>query len=220
MNWVNWHERYEFSLPLRERLNEVRGQIDLALSEVATDPVQVLSLCAGDGRDLIGSLAAYKQKKTVHANLIELDPELVAKGQAAIERLCLADQLTFHCADATQSATYRDIPPADVIILSGVFGNLKENDVQQLIVSLQSLCHRGALVVWTRNLGEFDDGEKATQMIRESFRAADFREKVLVRTPCGVFVIGTYIFQGEHRPLPADTTLFEFTGFLEITKTI
>lgn len=220
MDWTNWHERYEISLPLRERLSAVRTQIVLALSKVAAEPVQVISICAGDGRDLIGSLVAFDQRKTVRASLIEMNAELVAKGQTAIDHFCLSDQVTFRCGDATQSGTYVGISPAHVVVLSGVFGNLKENDVRRLIVSLQSLCHRGASVIWTRNLVEFDDGEKATQMIRKCFLAADFREEVLARTPQGVFAVGTHTFQGEPRPLPEDGTLFEFTGFWGISDAV
>lgn len=150
MDWANWHDRYEISLPLRERLCAVRTQIILALSKVAAQPVQVISIFAGDGRDLIGSLVAFDQNKTVCASLIEMNAELVAKGQTAINQFCLSDQVTFRCGDATQSGTYVGISPAHVVVLSGVFGNLKENDVRRLIVSLQSLCNRGASVIWTR----------------------------------------------------------------------
>jgi hypothetical protein len=42
--------------------------------------------------------------------------------------------------------------------------------------------------------------------------AADFTEEVVVRTPCGLFAVGTHAFRGVRRPLPVNTTLFEFTG--------
>jgi hypothetical protein len=136
----------------------------------------------------------------------------VAKGRTEIERAGLADQVTFRNADATHSSSYLGISPAHFILLSGVFGNLKEKDVQSLITALQGLCLTGAYVIWTRNLVEFDDGEKATQMIKANFLAANFREEAVVRTPGGVFAVGTHSFQGVPRPLPPNTTLFEFTG--------
>lgn len=220
MDWKNWHERYEISLPLQERLTAVQAQIIIAISKVGAKPVQVVSICAGDGRDLIGSLNVLGNKTTVCATLIESNAELVAKGQTAIDHFCLAHQVAFRCADATQPATYLGIPPAHVVILSGVFGNLKENDVLRLIVSLQNLCCRGASVIWTRNLNEFDDGETATQTIRKSFVEADFKEEILIRTPQGVFAVGTHSFHGEQRPLPKGKALFEFTGFWGISSAV
>jgi hypothetical protein len=66
----------------------------------------------------------------------------------------------------------------------------------------------------------FDDGEKATQIIRQCFVAADFTEEVLVRTPRGLFAVGTHAFRGVRRPLPVNKTLFEFTGFASIPSAV
>lgn len=154
--------------------------------------------------------AAADARQDVHATLIESNPALVTRGQAVVDHLGLAGRITFRCADVTHSSTYVDLRPAQILVLSGVFGNLKERDVQRLIAALPSLCEREASVIWTRNL--FDDGEEATQIIRQCFVAADFTEEVVVRTPCGLFAVGTHAFRGVRRPLPVNTTLFEFTG--------
>ncbi len=143
----------------------------------------LVSICAGDGRDVIGTFAASDARQDVHATLIESHPELVTRGQAAVDQLGLARRI-------------------------------KERDVQRLIAALPSLCDREASVIWTRSL--FDDGEKATQIIRKCFVAADFTEEVLVRTPLGLFAVGTHAFRGVWRPLPVNKTLFEFTGFASI----
>lgn len=169
MDWAKWHDLYESRPSLQERLVAVREQVTLAVSKVAAEGLQVLSICAGDGRDLIGSLAGLASRKAIRATLIESSPELVARGRAAIDEAALTEHVSFRCADATRSSTYHGIPPANVVVLAGVFGNLKEADVRRLIESLRSLCHSGASIVWTRNLVEFDDGEKAVQIIRECF---------------------------------------------------
>jgi hypothetical protein len=199
MDWAKWHDLYDVSTPLKERLIAVREQIAAAASKVAGKSLHLVSICAGDGRDVIGTFAASDERQDVHATLIESNPELVTRGQAAVDQLGLARRITFRCADATQSSTYVDIRPAHIIVLSGVFGNLKERDVQRLIAALPSLCDRAASVIWTRNL--FDDGEKATQIIRQCFVAADFTEEVLVRTSLGFFAVGTHSFRGVRWPL-------------------
>jgi hypothetical protein len=218
MDWAKWHDLYEVSIPLKERLIAVREQIAAAASKVPGKSLHLVSICAGDGRDVIGTFAASDERQDVHATLIESHPELVTRGQAAVDQLGLAGRITFRCADATQSSTYVDIRPAHIIVLSGVFGNLKERDVQRLIAALPSLCDREASVIWTRNL--FDDGEKATQIIGECFVAADFTEEVLVRTPLGFVAVGTHSFRGVRRPLAANSTLFEFTGFASIPSAV
>jgi len=200
VDWTKWHDRYDEQASLKERLAAVREQITAAISRATTAPVQVLSLYAGDGRDLIGSLAASRSRKAVNATLVESSTELVARGQNAAAHLHLTDEVTFRCADATLSSTYLGLPRAHLIVTAGVFGNLIEADVRRLVVSLQSLCRRHAYVVWTRNLVEFDDGEKAVRVIRESFLQAGFREERFIRTPGGVFAVGSHCFEGEMRP--------------------
>jgi hypothetical protein len=192
----------------------LREQIAAAAAKGTGKSLHLVSICAGDGRDVIGTFAAFDARQDVHATLIESHPALVTRGQAAVDQLGLAGRITFRCADATQSSTYVDMRPAQIIVLCGVFGNLKERDVQRLIAALPSLCARDASVIWTRTL--VDDGEKATQIIRKCFVAADFTEEVLVRTPLGFFAVGTHAFRGVRRPLPAHSTLFEFTGFARI----
>jgi hypothetical protein len=218
MDWATWHDLYEVSTPLKERLMAVRAQIAAAAAKIPGQSWHLVSICAGDGRDVIGTFAAADARQEVHATLIESHPELVTRGQAAVEQLGLARRITFRCADATQSSTYVDMRPAQIIVLSGVFGNLKERDVQRLIAALPSLCERDASVIWTRSL--FDDGAKATQLIRQCFVAADFTEEVVVRTPLGLFAVGTHAFRGVRRPLPVNKTLFEFTGFASIPRAV
>src|SRR5262245_52437108 len=216
MDWAKWHDLYDVSIPLKERLLAVRAQIAAAAARVPGTSVYLVSICAGDGRDVIGTFAAADARQDVHATLIEAHPALVTRGQAAVEQLGLARRITFRCADATQSSTYVDLRPAHLIVLSGVFGNLTERNVPRLIAALPSLCARDASVIWTRNL--FDDGEEATQSIRQCFVAADFIEEVVVRTPLGLFAVGTHAFRGVRRPLPVNQTLFEFTGVASIPR--
>jgi hypothetical protein len=57
-NWVDWHAAYdEPGSPLRRRLALVQQQIREALDATETSPISVISMCAGQGRDLLGVLA-------------------------------------------------------------------------------------------------------------------------------------------------------------------
>jgi len=61
---------------------------------------------------------------------------------------------------------------------------------------------------------------RQVQLIRKSFLQATFSESRFIRTPSGVFAVGTHCFKGEMRPLPKDSTLFEFTGFDKIAGAV
>ena len=59
MDWYDWHSAYETSPTLQARLRLVQAQLARALDACPDDHVRVISLCAGDGRDLIGVLAHH-----------------------------------------------------------------------------------------------------------------------------------------------------------------
>src|SRR5262249_33753032 len=126
----------------KSQLLAVRAQIAAAAAKAPGTSVHLVSLCAGDGRDVIGTFAAADARQDMHATLIEAHPALVTRGQAAVEQLGLTRRITFRCADATHSSTYVDLRPAQILVLSGIFGNLTARDVQRLIAVLPSLCAR------------------------------------------------------------------------------
>lgn len=71
-----WHELYDDpSSVLSARLRLVRAQLSDALDHAPAGPVRLLSLCAGQGRDVIGVLSAHPRRDDVSAVLIEADPE-------------------------------------------------------------------------------------------------------------------------------------------------
>ena len=55
MNWDHWYQEYDHSPSLQARLRIMRQQIAAALDESAPGPIHVVSICAGDGRDLVGA---------------------------------------------------------------------------------------------------------------------------------------------------------------------
>jgi len=84
MDWVKWHERYENSPSLAARLEIVRAHIASCLDNCGPRPIQVLSVCAGDGRDLLWALRDHPRVQDVRACLVEVNPELVQRGEAAV----------------------------------------------------------------------------------------------------------------------------------------
>ncbi|MFJ2280896.1 class I SAM-dependent methyltransferase [Pseudomonas sp. NPDC087803] len=216
MDWQSWHENYRSFSPLQLRLEEVCQQVTEAINAVAPSRVQVLSLCAGDGRDLLKALQSGHTSKEVDATLIELDPGLVEQGRKAFAEHGLSDSVQFRCADATSFATYQGLPKADIVMVCGVFGNVRGPHVQQLIFSLKAFCRQGARVIWTRSLNEFDDGETAAQEIRGWFAQAGFQETVFTRTPEGTFAVSSVAYGAEQTPLPSTGRMFEFSAFWEV----
>ena len=76
-NYLSWHDQYDDpDSPLAWRLGVVRRLITEHL-DGHDGPQRVLSLCAGDGRDVIGVLQSRPDTDRVSATLVEVLPELV-----------------------------------------------------------------------------------------------------------------------------------------------
>lgn len=217
MDWVQFQNGYDLWPPLQSRLEIVRSQLASTLSASPAGPIRLISVCAGDGRDVIGALANHSRRDDVSATLIENNAELVARGEVAVAHLDLSSHIHFLCADATLSDTYLTIAPAEVVVLAGVLGNVRPAVEPQLIDSLRSLCRRGGSVIWTRGVGN-QEGMQAAERIRQYFADVGFRELVLTHTTPHGFVIGTHVFGGTPSPLIPSAKLFEFTDYDQIME--
>src|SRR5205823_8039555 len=77
MDWQAWHQRYDDpGSELSRRLAAVQTQVRAALDRAPAGPVPVVSLCAGQGCDLLDVLEDHPRRADVRARLVELDPEL------------------------------------------------------------------------------------------------------------------------------------------------
>ncbi len=86
-DWVEWHQAYaDPASGLSTRLRSVRRHLGRAIDQVAA-PVQLVSLCAGQGDDVIGVLAGHPRRDQVTALLVEAEPRNV---QAARDRATAA----------------------------------------------------------------------------------------------------------------------------------
>jgi hypothetical protein len=136
LNWDEWHRQYELTPSLQARLRIVRAQIGTALREFPAGPVRVISLCAGDGRDLIGALQNHPRREDVLAWLLDNHSESLNRGKSFASEAGLERQIHFLEADAGLAASYAGLVPADLVILSGFLGHLPHEDVSSLINSL------------------------------------------------------------------------------------
>jgi hypothetical protein len=216
-HWERWHEAYEDpASALSVRLRLVQDDLRGALEARADSPVRLLSLCAGQGRDVIDVLADAQAVQTrptvqaaVQAVLIELDPELVdfARRRAAAsgleERVVRVVE-----GDASDPTRYADAVPADIVLVCGLFGNISDDDVAHVVRTLPSFCAAGADVLWTRHRRPPD----LTPSIRRWFGEAGF-EEVRFDAPPSPFVmtVGWHRLVGPPAPFDAGR-LFDFVG--------
>lgn len=209
-DWFEWHNLYQTETRLQQRLQIVRGYIATALDALPAGTIQVVSACAGDGRDLLGALATHPRKANVRARLVELNPHLIEQGQASLVAAGLTEQIEFVNGDATLSDSYAGAVPADLVIVCGLFGNLAdEAALQQLIGNLKFLAKPGAFVPWTRgNRGDITYSD----IVRRNFEAANFEEVEFRLTATEDMGVGLHRYRGEAAPLPANKHWFVFSG--------
>jgi hypothetical protein len=81
-DWADWHAGYDDpSSPLAARLDRVRAHLRQALDEAPAGPVRLVSLCAGQGHDVIGVLPGHGRRRDVSAVLIEHDERNAAQAR-------------------------------------------------------------------------------------------------------------------------------------------
>jgi hypothetical protein len=155
-DWYTWHDDYADSgSGLSRRLAAVQEQIRAALDRAPDGPITTISLCAGQGNDLIGALAGHPRAGDVRARLVELDPRntAVARDLADEAGLSGIDVVT---GDAALTDNYAGYVPADLVLVCGVYGNMSDADVERTVGYCTQLCATGGTVIWTRGRWEPD----------------------------------------------------------------
>ncbi|MFF5082533.1 class I SAM-dependent methyltransferase [Actinoplanes sp. NPDC000266] len=185
-DWVQWHE--EYGIPgssLSRRLAVVQDHIRYALGK------RVISMCAGDGRDVLPLLPA-----DARALLVELDPSLArrAMGQTNV---------SVRIEDAGTIDAYLSFGPADLVLACGVFGNISPDDVRRTIQALPMLLAPGGRVVWTRAGDE-------SAFVRACFAESGFDEVAFTEPADARFRVGTHRLSAAPTPPIPGTRLFRF----------
>jgi hypothetical protein len=204
-DWIEWHRRYDDpNSSLSQRLTAVAGMIRGALDAARPGPIHVLSLCAGDGRDLVLGAAGHARAADLDGRLVERDPDLAEKAASNIAGLSSGSSVL--CADAAETARYVDALPVDLLLLCGIFGNVSDDDIERTIAAVPAMCSAGATVIWTRHRRPPD----ITPTIRELFDDAGCRSLGVVSPGEGGFAVGGERVGRTTAPGPLPERLFTF----------
>jgi hypothetical protein len=196
MDWHAWHADYEDpDSALSRRLAIVQRHIRAFLDSFGGSPVRVVSMCAGEARDLLGAVSAV-DRRDLTGRLVELDPDLAAAARRGIVDLGLHD-VEVVVGDAGHSSVYADEVPADLVLECGVFGNISDADVERTVRATPQLCAAGAIVIWTRSRREPD----LTPQVRRWFVDSGFEELSFEPVPDYESSVGVMVYRGDPLPL-------------------
>jgi hypothetical protein len=201
-DWIDWHARYDDpTSSLSLRLAAVQARIREALDGMGPGRIRVLSLCAGDGRDLLGVLADHPRRSDVDGLLVELDPDLAARAAAGHPNIRVIN------GDAALTIHYGDSVPAELVLVCGVFGNIGDPEIAGTIAALPQFAAPGGTVIWTRHREEPD----LVPTINAWFAQHGFELVWLSARDAG-YGVGVHRFTGAPQPLRTDRRLFTFSG--------
>ncbi|MFF7281399.1 class I SAM-dependent methyltransferase family protein [Streptomyces griseorubiginosus] len=208
MDWQKWHDRYDApESPLARRLRTVQDRVRAALDAAPPGPLRVVSLCAGQGRDLLGVLPTHPRREDVRARLVELDPANVAEAKRTAAAVGLPG-VEVVAGDAALLDHYADLVPADLVLLCGVFGNITDGDIERTVEACTQLCAPGARVIWTRHRKAPDQVPRICEwfetrgFVREWLTPQDHIQSVTVHR-----------FTATPAPLQRGTRVFDFVGY-------
>jgi Putative methyltransferase len=205
-DYLAWHDDYDHpGSSLHLRLLVVRDLIAAALDEAPPGQVRFVSMCAGQGRDVLTVARRHRRGGDLVGRLVELDPANVAAARATIAGAGL-DGIEVVEGDAGRSDAYLGAAPADLVLACGIFGNVTEEDIRATVEFLPALCAPGATVIWTRGQREDD----LVHTIQDWFTAAGFEARALVTPQRVSFGVGAAEFIGTPAPLYPGTTFFTF----------
>ncbi len=219
IDWHGWHGAYDDPTSgLSLRLRTVQRRIGEWLERAPTAPegrLRVLSMCAGQGRDVIEVLRGHPRRHGVRALLVELDERNVALARAAAAEAGL-DGVRVDRADASLAAAYADVVPAHLAVVAGVLGNMTDADVERLVGLLPTLVAPGGTVIWTRHTGAPD----LTPRVRAWFDRSGFRELAFDTAEGYRFSVGVHVLDGPAAPFDPSARLFVFRGACTPDETV
>jgi hypothetical protein len=171
-DWAAWHRHYDDPIStLARRLAVVRRRLSETLDVIGAAQPRVLSLCAGEGRDVVPVLAARRAGHEPAALLIEREPGLAQRARDAAAAAGL-EEVEVRCADAGDLSSFADFLPVEVLLLCGIFGHLDDVDLKGVVASLPQVVRGGGTVIWTRGRSDPD----MRPVVRGWFREASLPE--------------------------------------------
>ena len=207
-DWVAWHRSYDDpDSVISRRLAVVRTMLAAALDAAPPGPISLLSVCAGDGRDVLGVLDGHPRAADVSALLVDLEPGLVATARRTAEALRLAD-VAAEVGDAGLGRWFERCRPVQVLMACGVFGNVSAEDVRRTVDTAGLVASEGGRVVWTRHRRPPDQ----TPAIRRWFAEAGFAELSYVEVPGSLSSVGCHLRTGAEVAGSVPDRIFTFVG--------
>jgi hypothetical protein len=210
-DWYEWHAAYEDAdSTLARRLTVIQGWLRQALDQLPAGPVRLISMVAGQARDVEGMLRDHPRAADVHGRVVELDPRNSRVARQALRDLA-GDRIEVVTGDAGQADAYTGATPAQILLVVGLFGNITGADIERTIRLLPGLAAPGAYVVWSRG-GAREGTSDLNPAVRRWFAETGFTELEHTYIDGGQG-LGFHRFDGARAPFPSGQKLFEFVGW-------
>ena len=106
-DWLKWHQAYDDpGSALSNRLDVVCGIITGVLDAAPPGDIRVVSLCAGDARDLARAATGHPRATDLVGCAVEFDPTLAKRASDNLAAVC--PRVKVVCADAGATGTFAD----------------------------------------------------------------------------------------------------------------
>jgi len=205
-DWLKWHEAYlDPASSISQRLAVVVSELSLSLDRAPMGLLKLVSLCAGDGRDVCTVLEGHERRRDVRALLVEQDSELSRRARLRAKTCGGVEVIT---ANAGLSSTIAEHRPFDVVLACGIFGNIAPSDIVTTIDSIASMMNIGGELIWTRHRGDPD----LTPSIRRWLHDAGFDEIAFVSVNRTLAAVGRHRLTRQPRLDEPDEVMFRFVG--------
>lgn len=206
-DWFEWHAPYDDpASALSRRLAIIKEHIRKNLPRNPDGTFRIISICAGQGRDVIEVLSERSTDTgSIRARLVELDERNVSVARRLVEEAGLTNVEIVH-GDASFVDAYAGMVPANIVLMCGILGNISAEDIFLTISEMPQLCDKGALLIWTRHRRPPDP----TDVIRRAFAASGFDEVEFIAPSDSFWSVGVERFVGEPKPMQNGLKLFTF----------
>ena len=207
-DWHEWQKGYDDAgSELAGRLRAVRAHVAAVVDEAPPGPVTIVSICGGEGREVTGALEDHPRRGDVRGRLIELDANNAAVARRWASDAGLAGLEVVH-GDASRTDAYDGLPPADLVVISGLFGHLDDDDQQRTIAFLRQLCRPGGSVVWSFTARK----PLRVPKLRRFFAERGFEELSFVTLPGDDLALTVALsrYRGTRQEFPSRPTFFTF----------
>ena len=205
--WGGWPEQAYQRDAYQQRLSAVQEHLAECLDTAPPGPVHIISICAGDGRDVIGVLESHPRRDDVSAWLVESNEQSVDFGIRRAQSAGLERTVNFVNEDATDYVTYRNMAPADIVLVCGVWGHVPTPERKPLVRAIASLCKPNGVVIWTRGVSK---GLAQLREIQSHFVGPSWEEVRLHLTPDKWWGVASHRYYGPPVERPESGRIFNF----------